>query len=67
MAPMKFSKKSVDKITYLNMDEELSAVTLFSGVYYTIDNTRLYNELKTLVCEGIGWSVGKRFQKQMDG
>jgi hypothetical protein len=53
-------------LTYLNMDK-LSAVTLFSGVHYTIDNTQLYNKLKPLVCKWIGWSIGKRFQKQMDG
>jgi hypothetical protein len=54
-------------ITYKNVDEELSATTLFKGVHYNIDNTRLFNELKPLVCEGIGWSVGKRFQKDYNG
>jgi hypothetical protein len=50
----------------INMDAELSATMLVPGTHWNIDNTRVWNELKPLICEGIGWSISKVFLKMMD-
>ena len=43
------------------------ATTVHVGRHYDLDNTTLYDELKTLVVDGPGWAFVRKFDKTKDG
>ena len=53
--------------TYENDDTRLIATTLLSGTHYTLDNKRIFDEFKTLVLKGPGYSFIKQYDMAKDG
>jgi hypothetical protein len=43
------------------------ATTVHVGRHYDLDNTMLYDELKTLVVDGTGWAFVRKFDKAKNG
>jgi hypothetical protein len=45
---------------------QLVATTLLQGDWFTLDNHRIYDELKNLIVKGPGWSCIKGFDRNKD-
>lgn len=52
---------------YETMEDRLIATTVHTGNHYQLDNYTLYDELKPLVIEGLGWGFVEQFDKTKDG
>ena len=63
----KYPQEGLKPDDFASMDDYLSEVTLLSGQHYRLDNQRVWNELKSLVSDGPGWSFIKAFEKKTDG
>ena len=46
--------------------ECLIAITRLDGMHFDIDNKPVWQEVKSLVIDGFGWSYIKRFEKACD-
>jgi hypothetical protein len=51
---------------YEDHDAQLVATTLLQGDWFTLDNHRIYDELKNLIVKGPGWSCIKGFDRNKD-
>jgi hypothetical protein len=52
---------------YNTHTKRIMSIVLLSGEHYVVDNSSLWEIVKTLVIDGFGWSFVKRFDKNMDG
>jgi len=52
---------------YPDHDARLIATTTLNGPWFELDNQRVYDEFKTLVHKGPGWSFIKAFDRQKNG
>ena len=63
----KSPKLDLDVNDFAPVDEYLSEVTLLEGQHFRLDNQLVWNELKSLVSDGPGWSFIKSYEKKTDG
>jgi hypothetical protein len=54
-------------LAYQDHDARLVATTELLGPWYEVDNHRVYNEFKSLVLKGPGWSFVKSFDRARNG
>jgi len=59
--------EDLDPADFTNDTEYLIQATVFEGRHYTMDNARLYRELKSVIVNGEGWTYIKRYEKRQDG
>lgn len=72
--PLAYIYREVDVVdaaahaaVYPNNDARYMRTTLLAGHWYTADNTRVWNEWKSLIQDGPGWDFIKRFDATNDG
>lgn len=56
-----------DEAHYANHTDYLTSVTLLDGNHFTLDNTRFYRDLKSLLIDGDGWDFIKRYERTQNG
>ncbi len=52
---------------YETHTKEICAVVLLSGQHYEVDNSSVWEIVKSLVIDGFGWSFIKQYDRRMDG
>lgn len=52
---------------YGDHDSRLIATTVFQGPWFELDNARVYEEFKSLVLKGPGWSFVKQYDRTKNG
>jgi|GWRWMinimDraft_5_1066013.scaffolds.fasta_scaffold02110_2 hypothetical protein len=52
---------------YGDHDSRLIATTVFQGPWFELDNARVYDEFKSLVLKGPGWSFVKQYDRTKNG
>jgi hypothetical protein len=52
---------------YTGHDAQLNATTTLQGGWFELDNARAYDEFKSLVLKGPGWSFIKQYDKTKNG
>lgn len=66
-APPSDEAEELDPDDFPNDTEYLIQATVFEGRHFTMDNARLYRELKSVIVNGEGWTYIKRYEKRQDG
>jgi len=54
-------------VNYNDHDDRLVNTTALTGPWFTLDNQRVYDEFKTLVLKGPGWSFIKSYDRTKNG
>ena len=74
LTPLSYLVREHEEVTaehfdaaYQSLQERLIATTAMNGTHFDLDNRTLYDEFKSLVVDGPGWSFIKKFDKTKDG
>jgi hypothetical protein len=65
--PTEVPTEAMRDAEYGSNDERYYSCTILEGTHYKADNARVFSTLKTLTCDGPGWTFIRSFNATQDG